>query len=63
MKTIAVTFETSGTTKDYPAHKIEKLHDYHGAHTGNFTDRARTQFKVPAPTSELDLNHLLSKMK
>lgn len=62
MQTVTVTFEASGQSKQYDAKKVERLHDYHGAQIGTYTDRKRTAFKVPAPTGELDFDYKISKV-
>lgn len=63
MQMVTVTFETTGTSKQYPAKKVEFLHDYHGNQIGKFTDRKHSMFLVPAPSSELDFDYIISKVR
>lgn len=61
-KTIQVTFEAGNETKTYPAKKVEYLHDYHGGQVGKYENK-RTEFRVYAPTSPLDFEYMLSKVR
>lgn len=64
MTTATVIFEATGTSCQFDLKAVRALADYHrNGQVGRFTNRERTEFVAPAPTSKADFEYMLSKVR